>query len=79
MPNAPALRTPPTNRLLAALPAKEYQRLLPKLENVTLAFAQVIYKPGDIIRHVYFPNDSIVSLLAAEDHQRLARSRHDRQ
>lgn len=68
MPNAPALRTPPVNRLLAALPAKEYQRLLPKLENVTLAFAQVIYKPGDIIRHVYFPNDSIVSLLAAEDH-----------
>jgi hypothetical protein len=68
MPNAPALRAPPANRLLAALPAKEYQRLLPKLEDVTLAFAQVIYKPGDIIRHVYFPNDSVVSLLAAEDH-----------
>src|SRR5450759_4663819 len=68
MPNAPPLPTPRPNRLLAALPAKEYQRLLPKLENVTLAFAQVIYKPGDTIRHVYFPNDSIVSLLAAEDH-----------
>jgi CRP-like cAMP-binding protein len=68
MPNAPALPTPRPNRLLAALPAKEYQRLLPKLESVTLAFAQVIYKPGDTIRHVYFPNDSIVSLLAAEDH-----------
>lgn len=68
MPNAPALRAPPANRLLAALPAKEYQRLLPELETVTLAFAQVIYKPGETIRHVYFPNDSIVSLLAAEDH-----------
>jgi CRP-like cAMP-binding protein len=68
MPNAPALRAPPTNRLLAALPAKEYQRLLPELEKVTLAFAQVIYEPGDTIRHAYFPNDSIVSLLAAEDH-----------
>jgi CRP-like cAMP-binding protein len=68
MPNAPALRAPPANRLLAALPATEYQRLLPELEDVTLAFAQVIYKPGDAIRHVYFPNNSIVSLLAAENH-----------
>lgn len=68
MPNAAALRPRPPNRLLAALPAKEYQRLLPELESTTLAFAQVIYKPGDTIRHVYFPNDSIVSLLAAEDH-----------
>ncbi len=68
MPNASALRAPPANRLLAALPAKEYQRLLPELENVTLTFAQIIYKPGDLIRHVYFPNNSIVSLLAAEDH-----------
>jgi CRP-like cAMP-binding protein len=68
MPNASALHAPPANRLLAALPAKEYQRLLPQLETVTLAFAQVIYKPGDTIRHVYFPNNSIVSLLAAENH-----------
>ena len=68
MPNAHALRALPPNRLLAALPAKEYQRLLPELESVTLAFAQVIYRPGDTIHHVYFPNDSIVSLLAAENH-----------
>src|SRR5258708_4003699 len=68
MPKAPALRDSPANRLLASLPAKEYQRLVPELEPVTLAFAQVIYAPGDTIRHVYFPNDSIVSLLAAEDH-----------
>ena len=63
-----ALRAPPANRLLAALPPREYQRLLPELEPATLAFAQIIYSPGDTIRHVYFPNDSIVSLLAAEDH-----------
>jgi len=56
--------------LLAALPPREYQRLLPELEPATLAFAQIIYSPGDTIRHVYFPNDSIVSLLAAEDHRR---------
>lgn len=68
MPKAPALSASPANRLLASLPAREYQRLLPELEPVTLAFAQIIYAPGDTIRHVYFPNDSIVSLLAAEDH-----------
>jgi CRP-like cAMP-binding protein len=53
-----------TNRLLASLPKKEYQRLLPELEQVTLPFAEVLYESGAPIRHVYFPNDSIVSLLA---------------
>ena len=52
------------NRLLAALPKKEYQRLLPELEQVAMPFAEVVYEPGEQIRHVYFPNDSIVSLLA---------------
>ena len=52
------------NRLLAALPVKEYRRLLPELEQVAMPFAEVIYEPGDLIRHVFFPNDSIVSLLS---------------
>ena len=57
-------RAPSANRLLAALPKKEYQRLLPELEQVTMPFAEVLYEPGARIRYVYFPNDSIVSLLA---------------
>jgi CRP-like cAMP-binding protein len=55
---------PITNRLLAILPKHEYQRLLPQLEHVALTFAEVIYEPGASMRHVYFPNDSIVSLVA---------------
>ena len=66
MSKVPLVSALPANRLLAALPAKEYQRLQPELEPVDLAFAQIIYSPGDTIRHVYFPNNSIVSLLAAE-------------
>lgn len=57
--------SPPVNRLLAALPRKEYQRLLPHLKTTSLTFGDVLYDPGDKIKHVYFPSDSIVSLLSA--------------
>ena len=57
-------RAPSSNRLLAALPKKEFERLLPELEQVAMPFAEVLYKPGERIRHVYFPNDSVVSLLS---------------
>jgi len=33
------------------------------LERVVLEFGHVLYEPGDATRHVYFPNDSLVSLL----------------
>ena len=61
------LRAPPNNRILAALPKDEYQRLLPNLELVPLTFGEVIYNPGDVIRHVYFPTGGIISLIAAAD------------
>jgi hypothetical protein len=56
---------PVANRLLAALPAKDYKRLLPELEPVTLTFGDILFEPGENIRHVYFPNNSIISLLSA--------------
>lgn len=51
------------NDLLATLPRKDYQRLLAGLEPVTFNYGEVLYEPGDLIRHVYFPVDSLVSLL----------------
>ena len=51
------------NSLLAALPGKSYQRLLPGLEPVTLNFGDVLYEAGQKMQHVYFPGDSLVSLL----------------
>ncbi len=52
------------NRLLAILPKKDYSHLVPHLRRVRLAFEEVLYEPGDTIQYVYFPNDSIVSLLS---------------
>jgi len=54
---------PAENRLLAALPRKDHQRLSSALEPVTLTFGETLYRAGQPIRHVYFPCDSLVSLL----------------
>lgn len=51
------------NHLLAALPDEVIQRLAPDLELVDLPLGKVLYESGDTLRHVYFPTDSIVSLL----------------
>lgn len=65
-------RGPVANKLLAALPNSQLQQLLVCLETVTLTFGQVLYRPGDSINHVYFPIDSLVSLLTlVEGHQAL--------
>lgn len=51
------------NKLLAALPQEEYQRLLPNLEEIYLDFKQPLYKPNELIQHVHFPQNAVVSLL----------------
>ena len=57
-------RPPPIrNQLLAALPRGEYGRLLPQLEAVPLPFMGVLYEGGEAIKHVYFPDDGLISLL----------------
>jgi len=58
--------------VLAGLPRKEYRKLLPALELVTLAFGQVLYESQARIRHVYFPNDCFVSMLTDVDGGRRA-------
>ena len=55
------------NSLLAALPRMEYQRLAAALEPVALIFGQVLHEPGEPFRHVYFPGQSLVSLLTLVD------------
>ncbi len=54
---------PTRNHVLAALPIDVQERLFPYLEVTPMPLGKVLYESGDIMRHVYFPIDSIVSLL----------------
>jgi CRP-like cAMP-binding protein len=51
------------NLILAALPTGEYRHLLPDLESIHLPLGVMLYKSGDVIEHVYFPSDGLVSLI----------------
>ena len=61
--DTPQTPKPEQNHLLAALPPEVRDRLFPQLELVSLPLGKVLYESGDALRHVYFPTDSIVSLL----------------
>lgn len=54
---------PKKNALLAALPDEDYARLQPDLELVPMPLGWALYEAGGKLSHVYFPVDSIVSLL----------------
>jgi CRP-like cAMP-binding protein len=54
---------PIQNRLLAALPREDYERLLPQLEPVSLSFMDVLCESGEPVEHVYFPCEGLISLL----------------
>ena len=58
-----AIHDPTENHLLRALTTGDLGRLLPHLENIDLPLGTVLYEAGDVLRHVYFPVDCIVSLL----------------
>jgi CRP-like cAMP-binding protein len=59
----PTSSNPQQNHLLAALTATERERLYPHLQLVPMPLGKVLYESGDVMRHVYFPTDSIISLL----------------
>ncbi len=59
----PGSHDPQQNHLLAALSPRERERIYPHLRLVPMPLGEVLYESGDVLRHVYFPTDSIVSLL----------------
>ena len=58
---------PPPNRILAWLPREANRRFLAGLTSVDLPLGQVLYQARTASRHVYFPNDCTVSLIAVAD------------
>jgi CRP-like cAMP-binding protein len=61
-----ANRPPPNdnaNRLLAALPADEYKRIVPSLDVIPLKLKTVLHPSGEAIEHVYFPGGGFCSML----------------
>ena len=54
---------PKQNHLLDALLSAEFDRLSPNLELVEMSLGKVLYESGGMLEHVYFPTNSIISLL----------------
>jgi len=57
-----APHSPNQNRLLAALPETEFERLSPHLELVPMALGKMLYEPGGQLQNAYFPTTAVVSL-----------------
>jgi CRP-like cAMP-binding protein len=59
-------KSPPAasqNRLLAALPGKEYERLAPHMQRVSFEQGQSLYEPNEPIEDAYFPLNGVISML----------------
>ena len=54
---------PCQNKMLAALPSRDLERLYPDLELIFLPLGKVLHESGDALNYVYFPTTAIVSLI----------------
>jgi CRP-like cAMP-binding protein len=52
------------NFILNALPKKDFERLHAHLEPVELALGEIIYRPDKPIKYIYFPENSMASIVA---------------
>ncbi len=56
-----------TNLLLAALSPKDRANFIGGCTRVQLTLGSVLHEQGDLIRHVYFPTESFISMLTTVD------------
>lgn len=63
----PAKPATSTNRLLAALPARERDRFLADCTLENLVFGTVLCEQGERMRYVYFPTECFISMLTTVD------------
>lgn len=52
------------NYILRSLQSDVIERLLPHSEKVQLPRGAVLFKPGDRLRHVYFPSSALISIVS---------------
>ena len=72
VPNVLATLHLPLNKLLATLPADDFQRIAPHLTSVPLRFRDVLYKQDEVIKHVFFPGGVACSLMKVMEDGRVA-------
>src|SRR5262249_13964529 len=63
----PRVKRRDANHILAALPAAEYRRLLPKLSAAAFRRGRLLYEPDKPIDYVYFPRNGVASMVARLD------------
>ena len=54
---------PPANHLLAALSSEVFDRIATSLDVVPLTLKQIVHKPGERIRDIYFPGGGFISIV----------------
>jgi CRP-like cAMP-binding protein len=54
----------PQNRLLLALPSRDFKQLLPQLTHIRCRREQVLTDADSSLDHVYFPDSGVVSVVA---------------
>lgn len=64
---APSTHRSITNRILSSLPHEEFARLVPHLETVELKKGETVYLTGDDIKHIYFPEQGLLSLVSTTE------------
>ena len=52
------------NYILKSLPEEVHQLLLPHLEQIELALGAIIHAANEPFKHVYFPDDAMISIVA---------------
>src|SRR4051812_25877760 len=64
MPDQTQSRFPTKNYILNSLPDEDYQSLHPHLEPFKLPLGEVLYRADQQIKHVYFPDNAMISVIA---------------
>jgi CRP-like cAMP-binding protein len=67
---APQIASASQNRLLAAIPPEELQRLAPHFERVPLVLKETLFEAGERIEFFYFLLDGVISAIASTENGR---------